>query len=42
MGTIFAPTSVTLSMGHFELTFYRICINEFSETLGEFILENWF
>ena len=28
-------------MGYFELTFYRICINEFGETLGQFILENW-
>ena len=29
-------------MGYFELTFYRICINGFSETLGQYILENWF
>ena len=29
-------------MGYFELTFYRICINEFGETLGHFILENWY
>ena len=41
MGTIFAFTYATLSMGYFELTFYRICINEFGETLDEFILENW-
>ena len=41
LGTIFAPTYATLTMGYFELTFYRICINEFDETLGQFILENW-
>ena len=39
MGTIFAPTYTTLSMGYFELTFYRICINEFGETLGQFTLD---
>ena len=41
MGTIFVPTYATLCMGYFELTFYRICINEFGETLGQFILDNW-
>ena len=41
MGTIFAPTYAMLSMGYFELTFYRICINEFGETLGQSILVNW-
>ena len=41
MGTIFAPTLATLSMGYFELTFYRICINELGKTPGQFILENW-
>ena len=41
MGTIFAPTYTTLSMGYFNLTFYRTCINELGETLGQFILENW-
>ena len=40
MGTIFAPTYAMLSMGYFELTFYRICINEFGETLGQFISKN--
>ena len=40
MGAISATTYATLSMGYFELTFYRICINEFGETLGQFILEN--
>ena len=41
MGKIFAPTYATLSMGYFEITFYRICINEFGKALGQFILENW-
>ena len=41
IGTTSVPTHATLSMGYFELTFYRICINEFSETLDQFILENW-
>ena len=40
MGTIFAPTYVTLSMGQLELTFQKVCINEFGETLGQFTLEN--
>ena len=34
MGTIFAPTYATLSMGYFELRFYTMCIDEFGETLG--------
>ena len=41
MGMIFARTYAMLSMGYFELTFYRICGNEFGETLGQFMLENW-
>ena len=41
MGTIFAHIYEALSMGYFELTFHRICINEFRETLGQFILKNW-
>ena len=41
METIFPPIYATLSLGHFELRFYRICINEIGETLGQFILENW-
>ena len=41
MGTIFGPTYATLSVVYFELTFYSICINEFGETQGQFILENW-
>ena len=28
-------------MGYFELTFYRIYINEFGEMLNQFLLENW-
>ena len=28
-------------MGYFELTFYRVCIHKFGETLGQFILESW-
>ena len=32
-----APTYPPLSMGYFELSFYRICINEFGETLVQFI-----
>ena len=41
MGTIFAPTYATLSMGYFELTFYTMRINELGDGLGQFILENW-
>ena len=41
IGTIFVSTYVTLSMGNFEMIFYTICINEFGNTLGHFILENW-
>ena len=41
MGTIFAHIYEALSMGYFELTFHRICINKFGETLGQFILKNW-
>ena len=40
-GTIFGPKHGTLSMGYLELTFCRICINLFGETLGQFALENW-
>ena len=40
MRAIFAPTYAALGMGYFELAFYRMCINEFGETLGHFILEN--
>lgn len=38
---ILAPTYSTLSMGYLELIFYTMCINEFDEKLGQFILENW-
>ena len=40
MGTIFGLAYATLSMGYFELTFYRIYINKFGETLRQFFLEN--
>ena len=39
MGKIFASTYAMLSMGYFELTFYRICINEFGATVGQLFLE---
>ena len=43
MGTIFVATYAMLSIyGYLELTFYKICINEFGETLDHFILENWY
>ena len=41
MGTVFAPTYATLSMVYFELTLYRICVDEFCKLLAQFILENW-
>ena len=42
MGTIFAPTYAMLSIRYLELTFYKIYITEFGETLGHLILENWY
>ena len=41
MEALFAFTYVALSMGYSVLTFYGICINKYSETLGQFILESW-
>ena len=41
MGTIFAPTYATLTMGYFELKFYRICDINFGIEEGQFILNNW-
>lgn len=35
METIFDPTYATLSIG------YTMCINEFGETLVQFVLESW-
>ena len=40
MGTIFAPTYATLTMGYFEFYFY-ICEPKWGEEFQEFILENW-
>ena len=40
MPTIFVPKCATITMCYFEITFYRICINEFGETSGNFILKN--
>ena len=38
MGTIFVATYAMLRIyGYLELTFYKICINEFGETLDHFI-----
>ena len=44
MVTIFSLRYATLSMGYFELTFYRICINGFGGTLCDFFKKNcsWF
>ena len=41
MGTIFAPTYVTLTMGYFEFHFYNICELKLGKEFREFILENW-
>ena len=41
MGTIFAPTYVTLTMGYFEVRFYNICELKWGKEFQEFILENW-
>ena len=41
MGTIFAPTYATLTMGYFEVHFYNICELKWGKEFHEFILENW-
>ena len=41
MGTIFAPTYATLTMGYFEVHFYNICELKWGKEFQEFILENW-
>ena len=41
MGTIFAPTSTTLSMGYFEIKVYSVCTFKYGELLAEYIKENW-
>ena len=40
MGTIFAPTYVTLSMGYFEIKLYSVCTFKYGELLVEYIKEN--
>ena len=41
IGTIFAPTYATLTMGYFEVHFYNICELKWGKEFQEFILENW-
>ena len=41
MGTIFAATYATLSMGYFEIKLYSICTFKQEELLAEHIKENW-
>ena len=41
MGTIFAPTYATLSMGYFEMKLYSVCTSKDAELLAEYINENW-
>ena len=40
MGTIFAPTYTTLSMGYFEIKLYSACTFKHEELLAEYIKEN--
>ena len=40
MGTIFAPTYTTLSMGYFEIKLYSTCTFKREEPLAEYIKEN--
>ena len=41
MGTIFAPTYATLSMGCFEIKLYSVFIFKYGELLAEYINDNW-
>ena len=41
MGTIFARTYATLSMGYFEIKLYGVCTFNYGEILDEYIRENW-
>ena len=41
MGTIFARTYVTLTMGYFEVHFYNNCELKWEKEFEEFILQNW-
>ena len=40
MGTIFAPTYATLSMGHLEIKLYSVCTLKYGELLAEYIKKN--
>ena len=40
MGTIFAPTYATLTMGYFEVQFYHICELKWGEEFQEFFSKN--
>ena len=40
MGTIFAPTYTTLSIGYFEIKLYNVCNFKYGELLAEYIKEN--
>ena len=41
MGTIFAPTFPTSTMGYFEVHFYDMWKLKWGRVFQEFILENW-
>ena len=42
MGTIFAPTYATLTMGFFEIKFYNICNETFGTNIGKMISDTWY
>ena len=41
MGTIFAPTYASLTMGFFEIKLYRICEIKWGNEFCNFLKENW-
>ena len=41
MGTIFAPTYATLTMGYLEIKLYETCEIKFNTTVRNFIYDNW-
>ena len=41
MGTIFAPTYASLTMGYFEIKFYNICEVKWGMELANTLKENW-
>jgi len=41
MGTIFAPTYATLTMGYLELKLYDVCLRSFGPTVKKLVYENW-